>query len=156
MLTFYTICIYLFSLHLYFFLQLFVSCRLDLRIHLIFFLKAKTVLFYVYVFCNLKSFSVFVLFPDIDILKNTASYSVEWLSIWMFVFLFLEVSQWRVFLSVHHTRRHMMLIYPITSDFNIDHLVKVASASFFLLIRMYLVGMYFEMYGNEGSCKLTN
>lgn len=49
-----------------------------------------------------------------------------------------------------------MLIYPITSDFNIDHLVKVASASFFLLIRMYLVGMYFEMYGHEGSCKLTN
>ena len=59
-------------------------------------------------------------------------------------------------LSTSYQEAHDVDIYPITSDFNIDHLVKVASAGFFLLIRMYLVGMYFEMYDHEGSCELTN
>lgn len=108
------------------------------------FLKAKTVHFMSCVFYNLKSFSVFVLFPDIDILKNTDSYFVEWPSIWTFVFSCLQVSQWNIFLSVRHIRRHMMSVFPIMSDFNSDHSVKAASSGFFLLINMYLVEMYFK------------
>lgn len=38
----------------------------------------------------------------------------------------------------------MMLLGPITTDFNTDHLIKVAPAYFFPLISMCLIRMYFE------------
>lgn len=76
-------------------------------------IKAKAVLFYISVFCNLESFSVFLLFPDTDILKNTASCFVEWPSTWMFVFLCLEVAQWNIFLSIYHTWGHWWQYSPL-------------------------------------------
>ena len=35
--------------------------------------------------------------------------------------------------SVHHVRRYMMSMCPITSDSNLDHLDEVVSARFFPL-----------------------